>query len=64
MIGRIKMPLIVKIIEYLDKKNIPADIIECDVWKGVRKADDEYFQKDTQFILSIDKKCRLIFKNS
>ena len=34
MTGRIRMSLLIKIIEYLKKQNIDGDIIECGVWKG------------------------------
>ena len=34
MTGRIRMSLLIKIIEYLKKQNIEGDIVECGVWKG------------------------------
>ena len=34
MTGRIRMSLLLKIIEHLNLKNIEGDIVECGVWKG------------------------------
>ena len=34
MTGRIRMSLLIKIIEYLNKQNTEGDIVECGVWRG------------------------------
>jgi len=34
MTGRIRMSLLTKIIEYLNKQNAEGDIVECGVWRG------------------------------
>jgi len=34
MTGRIRMSLLIKIIEHISKNNIHGDIVECGVWKG------------------------------
>jgi len=34
MTGRIRMSLLLKIIEYIKNNNIDGDIVECGVWKG------------------------------
>ena len=34
MTGRIRMSLLLKIIEYIKNNNIDGDIVECGVWRG------------------------------
>ena len=34
MTGRIRMSLLIKIIEHINTNNMPGDIVECGVWKG------------------------------